>query len=260
MLKFKLLSSIAAIGSVSVLALSSITLSTNAQNTTGNLTINAGALTLYPGDTIDNNDLCAIGDVAAYTFVQDDGTDFGSALTCSADEQTVSYGTISVSASRQTVNTTINDILFEDLSGTTQNAYSVAATMGNFINGGSGRDVELGENPDTAGDESGIDVDAPIDGDAGKLFCTLNPQAVGSNLDGITPGAARAALNEAELVKGAKTTVIANATSVNIFSTGGQQVVPGRYDADGVTSKCRIPAYVDAGSYTQQISFTVTAS
>jgi hypothetical protein len=100
---------------VSVLALSSITLSTNAQNTTGNLTINAGALTLSPGDATENNDLCAIADVATYTFVQDDGTDFGSALTCSADEQTVSYGTISVTSSRQTVNTTINDILFEDL-------------------------------------------------------------------------------------------------------------------------------------------------
>ena len=260
MLKFKILSSIAAIGSISVLALSSITLGANAQNTTGNLTINAGALTLYPGDATENNDLCAIGDVAAYTFVQDDGTNFGSPLTCAASEQTVSYGTISVTATRQTVNTTINDILFEDLSGTTLNAYSVAATMGNFINGGTGRNVVLGANPDTAADETGLDADAPASADAGKLFCTLNPQAGGSNLDGITPGAARAGLNEAKLVKGAKTTVIANATSVNIFSTGGQQVVPGRYDADGVTSKCRIPAYVDAGSYTQQISFTVTAS
>jgi hypothetical protein len=260
MLKFKILSSIAAIGSISVLALSSITLTTKAQNTTGNLTINAGALTLYPGDATDNNDLCAIGDTTAYTFVQDDGTNFGSPLTCSSAEQTVSYGTISVTSSRQTVNTTINDILFEDLSGTTLNAYSVAATMGNFINGGSGRNVALGANPDAAADESGVDADAPTSADAGKLYCTLNPQAGGSNVDGITPGAARASLNEAELVKGAKTTVIANATSVNIFSTGGNQVVPGRYDADGVTSKCRIPAYVDAGSYTQQISFTVTAS
>lgn len=57
-----------------------------------------------------------------------------------------------------------------------------------------------------------------------------------------------------------KTTITSNQASVNLFSTGGLQVVPGRYDIDGVTSKCRIPAYSNNGNYTQTIYFTVVAS
>jgi hypothetical protein len=230
-----------------------------ASTTFAGLCVNTGSLTLYPGDATADNDLCATGDTGTYQFVKDDGS-LNDPVTCGTNEQTVTYQAINVSASRQTINTTINDILFEDLTGSNLNSYSVSATFGNFVNGGSGRNIALGANPDGAGDETQIDADAPGSANAGKLYCTINPQAVGSKVTGINPGSARQSGNLQKLVKGSKTTITSNSDSVNLFSTGGEQAVPGRYDIDGVTSKCRVPAYSDNGNYSQTIYFTVVAS
>ncbi|MEI6729282.1 MAG: CUB domain-containing protein, partial [bacterium] len=230
-----------------------------ASTTFAGLCVSTGSLTLYPGDSIADNDLCSSGDTGTYQFVRDDGI-LTDPITCSPAEQSLTYQAINISPNRQSINTTINDILFEDLTGSSLNAYSVSATFGNFINQGTGRNIALGANPDEKGEEGNEDIDAPTSTDSGKLYCAINPQAAGSKVTGINPGAARASNNQQKLVKGSKTTITSNQASVNLFSTGGLQVLPGRYDIDGVTSKCRIPAYSSNGNYSQTIYFTVVAS
>lgn len=227
-----------------------------AQDTTvTTLNITAGALTMYAGDATDNNDLCASLDTATYNFMQDGGTT--SSVTCSAAERTVALTGITVSSSRQSTSpATINDILCEDLTGSEDNTYSVAATIGNLVNGGAGSSITLGTNPDTAGLETALDADAPIADDAGKVFATLDPFS--GTVASIAPEAVRNATSP-DFTSGAKTTVIATATSIGVYSSGADTAAR-RFDQDGATVKYRIPAFADAAAYTGSIIFTCTAS
>lgn len=255
MSNLKLIKIVSVLGTTSILALGALGLpsahAADNATTTANLTVNTGALTMYAGDAVANNDLC-VGTNGSANFLQDNGSSL--AVTCTTAENSVNFDPLAVKSTRDSTSvTTINDILFEDLSGSTANTYSVAVTLGNLVNGtNSGEDVVLGSNPDAvATAESG---DAPSGANAGKLYCVFDPSVGGTQ--GIAPGAAASQT----LSKGTKATVISTLASNNVFNTASASVVPGRYDLDGATLQCRVPAFVTAGSYTQAITFTVTAS
>lgn len=256
MSKLKILSSVAVLGAASVFAVTGLYLpSVQAQNnadTNASLTVTAGTLNMYAGDATDNNDLC-IGTNGGASFIQDNGST--TTVTCTTAESAVAFSGLNVNSVRQsTTVATINDILFEDLSGSTNNTYAVAVTIGNLINGtNTGSDILLGSNPDVATVETTADANAPTGGDAGKLYCVFDP-SVGTT-KGITPGSA----DLATLTKGVKTTVIATNTSVAVFGSNGADIDPGRYDLDGASHYCRVPAYVTTGTYSQALSFTVSA-
>lgn len=221
--------------------------------------VDSGALTLYPGDATDNNDLCETGNISINNYFVDDNGDLSlTPSTCSPLEQGVTFSPISVSSSRQNVTTTIYDILFEDLTGSEDNTYTVNGTISNLINQNGGSNIVLGTNPDGATLETTQDPDAPTNADSGKLYCTLDPSS--GTIAAIIPTPARTQPGLNNLIQGPKTTIIDTSTSISIFNTSGNDVLAGRYDIDGVNFKCRIPAYVDQGTYKQNIVLTVIAS
>ncbi len=253
----KTLKTMLGLAAASTMALSTIVLPANAQaNTTATLDVTPGALTMYAADATDNNDLCANGSTATITVRDDAGVD--SSLACTAAEQAVNFAAVSVLSTRQTTDTILYDTLFEDLTGSEANIYNVSATFGNLINGSGGSNVVLGANPDLAGDEvSGIAY-APTGADAGKLFCYIDPATNGA-IKGIAPGAAGEAVNQALFTPASASTIIDNATASAVFGNASASVA-GRYDIDLVDYECRLPAFLDAATYTQVLSYTVAAS
>ena len=248
----KVLAGLASLVAVAGLSLVSVKA---ADTTVTTLSITAGALTMYAGDAINNNDLCASGDTATYNFMQDGGTT--SSVVCSAAERTVALTGISVTSSRQSTSpATINDILCEDLTGSEDNTYSVAATIGNLVNQGAGSSITLGSNPDSATVETSLDADAPTATDAGKVFATLDPFS--GVVASIAPESVRNATSP-DFTSGAKSTVISTATSIGVYSSGADTAAR-RFDQDGGTIKYRIPAFADAASYNGSIVFTCTAA
>jgi hypothetical protein len=241
-----ILACLTAVGSLSIV-------SVNAQDTTdANLVVTGGSLTMYAGDANDNNDLCAPADTSTRSFIQDDGTT--TSVTCGTPERSVSLSSISVLSTRQNTTTTINDVLCEDLTGSTDNNYSVAATIGNLINQGAGSDIELGVNPDGATLETAADTDAPINADAGKLYATYTP---GSAIKSIAPESART-VADVDFTPGSKTTTVNTATSIGIYSASA--TAARRFDSDTNTLKYRIPSFPNASNYVGGVTYTCTAS
>jgi hypothetical protein len=238
----KHIQTILGLASVSALSVAGLMIPVSAQDTSVvTLDITAGALTMYAADDTDNNDLCANGDSGSEDANADDGS--LTSVDCSAAERQISLTGLSVGANRQSATGTFNDILFEDLSGSQNNTYAVSATFGDFVNGSGGSDIVLGTDPDGAGS---------------NLGCTINPAA--GSLDGILPTNLESDAGFANLDAGAQTTVTDTSTAVDIFDTSSLDVLPGRYDLDGATYACDVPAFVEAGSYTQDVVFTVAAS
>lgn len=253
----KTLRTVLGFAAASTMALSTVVLPANAQaNTTATLAVTPGALTMYAADATDNNDLCANGSTATITVRDDSGVD--SSLTCTAAEQAVNFAAVSVLSTRQTTDTILYDTLFEDLTGSEDNIYNVSVTFGNLENQGTGADIVLGANPDLAGDESAGIAYAPTGGDAGKLFCYLDPATNGS-IKGIAPGAAGETVNQALFTPASASTILDNVTASDVFGNASDAVA-GRYDIDAVDYECRLPAYLDAATYTQVLSYTVAAS
>jgi hypothetical protein len=239
----KHIQTILGLASVSALSVAGLMIPVSAQDSTVTLDISAGALTMYAGDATDNNDLCENGNSDTVDFLQDDGTTLTS-VDCSSAEQTVSLTGLSVRSIRQDATTTFNDILFEDLSGTATSGYTVSAVFSDLINNGAGSDIVLGDNPDNDSE--------------GNLSCTIDPS--GGSLGAIAPASA----DTANLAVGSSTEITVDSsdvspTSADIFSTTSA-VTAGRYDIDSVNYSCRIPAFVEQGSYTQTVTFTVTTS
>lgn len=213
--------------------------------TTLNLQINAGVLTMYAGDNTDNDDICTPAD---------DGNQV-ELVTCSAAERTATLSALTVSSVRQNTTTTIHDILFEDLRGLATATYTVDAQMCNLTDGT--KTITLGSNPDNLADDT--DTDAPTtSGDEGKLFATLDPSAAGTTITVLRP---QSAIDQYQgdntlYSRGSKQTVISTGTQVTVFETT-DSVIPARAELDGATLKHRVPAFVQAGNYSCQMTFTV---
>lgn len=215
-------------------------------DTTLNLTIRAGVLTMYAGDdSADNNDLCTPADDSITV----------ESVNCSSTERSATLTALNVLSVRQNTTSTIQDVLFEDLRGLATATYSVTASMCD-LTAGIGNVITLGSNPDALADDT--DIDALAGADDGKLFATLNPSV--GDVEVLRPNSAvdQYAADATLYERGAKTSVISPSTQVTVFNTkAATNVIPARADIDGVTLKHRIPAYVTTGSYTCDMTFTV---
>jgi alpha-tubulin suppressor-like RCC1 family protein len=218
------------------------------------LAINPGSLTMYAGDSTDDNDLCGEGDTASYNYIQDDGSSVN--VTCGLAERSVGLSGVSVANTRQNTTTIINDVLCQDLTGNSNNIYSVSATVGNLVNQGGGNNINLGSNPDGSGLETNLDSDAPTSGDSGKLYATYTP---GSSVKAIAPESARNSTVDSNFTVGSKATVINTATSIGVYNTSGGTLAK-RFDSDGNTLKYRIPAFPSANSYVGGVTYTCSVS
>ncbi len=219
------------------------------------LNVAPGALNMYAGDAVDNNDLCSAGFFDTITTRDDSGVD--TLLECSEIEQSVNFASVNVLATRQTTATSIFDILFEDLTGSNDNVYNVSVTFSNIINKSSGSDLVLGSNPDSGGDESAQFSYAPSGADSGKLYCYIDPATSGS-IRGIASNAAGQPANQALFTPASASTITSTTAAAGVFGNTSPSLA-GRYDIDNVDYECRLPGYLDAGRYTQQLSFTVVA-
>ncbi len=214
-----------------------------AADTTVNFNVTAGSLTMYAGDAIGNDDICTPSDDATTVEL----------VPCSVAERSVTLSALSVASTRQVTNTTINDILFEDLRGQATSGYSVAATVSDLTASG-GKTITLGANPDGALTDA--DTDAPTLTDNGKLFATLNPSVGSIAVLGPTSAVTGGITNYSA---GAKTSVISTTTAVTVFQTTAP-VQAARSNIDGVTFKYRVPAFVQTGAYSGTITYTITPS
>jgi hypothetical protein len=213
------------------------------------LVISAGSLTMYAADATDNNDLCASGDSTAYDFIQD-GDAGTSNVTCGDTERSAAFGGLNVASVRQTATVAggLNDALFEDLSGVASGQYSVSLSVSDIVNDGAGADIQLGP---TAASDGGSPLTCTVDPSAGSV-AAIAPEATKTASDDSTPVAAWSL--------GASTVIDDIGTdSAAIFSSDAA-TVPGRYDTDGINYSCEIPAFVEQGSYTQTLTFTVSRS
>jgi hypothetical protein len=239
-----------------VLALSATSLGVSAaDNTDVTLNITSGALTIYAGDSVDNNDICTQTNIDNANVVEVNKSNVALAnVTCSLVEDDVTLGSISVASSRQTVTTSIQDIVFEDLRGSATSNYTITATVSDFVDGT--KKIELGTNPDTANGD--LDPNAPTTPFLNTLFAVLDPSA--GIKEAIRPGSAISA-GVADLSVGSLTTVVkdtsdASPSVVTLLNTTAP-VITGRYDLDATAFKLRVPAFVEAGSYSGAITLTI---
>jgi hypothetical protein len=219
--------------------------------TCATLDVSSGALNLFPADGNDNNDMCLIGNTDSFNFTQDNKSEL--AVTCSGLENSVMFSSLSVRPFRQNTVTILNDILFEDLTGSGSQIYSLSATFGNLINQGGGKNINLGTNPDLVGDESVANIEAPSGVEAGLLYCSIDPST--GNIEGIKPNNA----DGGSFSVGSRSTITNNITAAELYFSNSP-VRPGRYDMDNVDYICRIPAYPSSGTYSQEIIITIAAS
>ena len=147
-------------------------------------------------------------------------------------------------------------MLCQDLTGSSNNIYSVSATVGNLVNQGGGNNINLGSNPDGSGLETNLDSDAPTSGDNGKLYATYTP---GYSVKAIAPESARNSTVDSDFTVGSKATVINTATSIGVYNTSGGTLAK-RFDSDGNTLKYRIPAFPSANSYVGGVTYTCSVS
>lgn len=204
----------------------------NAQtaNTTVNLTINAGVATLYAGDAVDNDDIC--------TPAND--TQVIETITCSAAERTVTLDAKSVLNIRQETNTIVNDIVLDDLRGLALADYTVTATMCDLV----------------GNQTSPVTYPLGYTGDGNSALFARTNASVGT-VAALKPASTVTAYNANNWTKGSNTTVTDTTTSISVFATN-TDVVPGRYEIDAVGIGFELPAYIAVGSYTCNMTYTLT--
>jgi len=251
------------IGFASLAIVASIaTIGVGAADTTNvSLDITGGQLTVYAGDdngttnpaspNAANHDICTPANITGSTVV-DTTVSGGSAssVTCSTNENSLLLTGLTVASSRQSATARLDDVVFEDLRGLATSSYTITATVSDFT-AGVGKDITLGQNPDTV--TSDADADAPTLTDANKLFAAVN--ASGGTLT-VLRDATAITEGVTNYTKGSNTTVVSSATPVTLLSTTAA-VRPGRVALDGTTVKLRVPALVQAGSYTGTITQTI---
>lgn len=116
--------------------------------TSSSVCITPGPITLYPGDSINNNDICSNDDIAAtnanptFPVVQE-------GILCNSTENSISLGSISTLGIRQNPTSVLNDVLFDDLRGQGVSGYTITAEISNLVDYNNASNIiELGANPD----------------------------------------------------------------------------------------------------------------
>jgi hypothetical protein len=122
----------------------------SSQTTFSSVCITGGVVTLYPGDSNPNNDICSNTDIST-TIAFPVSPVIVEGVVCNGVENQISLGAISTSSIRQNPQTTISDILFDDLRGLSSSGYTVTTEVSNFVdNGNNGNVIVLGSNSDGA--------------------------------------------------------------------------------------------------------------
>ncbi len=238
--------SLATIATVSTIGVSA------ADTTNVSLEVTGGQLTIYAGDATDNNDICTPTNITNGDTV-DTSTSGGAAasVVCSSADNSLSLTGLTVASSRQSATANVEDVVFEDLRGLATANYTITATVSDFVVPSTSKAITLGTNADAV--TSDTDADAPTLGDANKIFAALN--ASGGTLS-VLRDATTIAEGVTNYQKGSNTTVVNTTSPVTLLSTTAA-VRPGRVDLDGTTFKLRVPALVQAGSYTGTITQTI---
>jgi alpha-tubulin suppressor-like RCC1 family protein len=118
--------------------------------TFSSICIDSGAVSLYPGDSNQDSDICSNDDIN--TTTNNPGSPvLREGVTCNASENSASLGSISTSPIRQNPYKTLYDVLFDDLRGQETSNYTVTAEISNFVdNNNNSNVISLGSNPDAA--------------------------------------------------------------------------------------------------------------
>jgi alpha-tubulin suppressor-like RCC1 family protein len=214
---------------------------TNA-DTTVCLEIQAGVSALYAGDDTDNDDICTPGDD---TFTVE-------SIACDVTERSSTLAAKSVLNVRQETNSVVNDIVIEDLRGLQAAQYDVDVNMCNLVGDqASPENYPLGYQGDLANPDPDPLVDglfARVDADTNGAIEALKPQST----VGLYTGG-----ENTNWSKGADTTVRTTATAIGVYNTTAD-VTPGRYDIDAVDFGFQLPAFIEVGNYTCDVTFTLT--
>jgi hypothetical protein len=201
-------------------------------NTSVCLEINAGVATLYAGDKNDNDDICTQGD---------DGFNVDG-VNCTIDERSVDLSPATVLNVRQESTALVYDIVLDDLRGLAAAQYTVDVTMCDLV-----------------GDQT-VPVTYALgytgDGNA-ALFARSDADTAGV-IEALKPGTTVTAYatEGGNWDKGADTQVTDTATAISVYSTTAD-VTPGRYDIDSVEIGFELPAYIEVGGYTCDITYTL---
>jgi alpha-tubulin suppressor-like RCC1 family protein len=215
------------------------------------LCLSGGSLSLYAGDSTDNNDICSSTDITNSTVVETNSTGSSSTfLTCSQSERNIQFTNLEVTSSRQSSYAVINDVVFQDLRGLNNSNYSVTANISNFTSGNNS--IVLGSNPD--GVTIDTDPDAPTGNDANKLFVVVNCSVGETNIIRDTEAMASGTSN---YVLGSKSVLLSTTQTANILSTTAP-VPLGRIDVDNCSLKIRVPGNVTSGNYTSTLTQTIS--
>jgi hypothetical protein len=214
------------------------------------LDVTAGALTIYAGDNSNNNDVCTKTDIATTAIISVNSSNQAeSMLTCSDQEDSAVFNSLSVTSTRQNTITVIDDIIFEDLRGLASSSYTLTANVSHLTSNTS--TISLGSNPDNATND--LDPNAPVGLDIGKIFVVIDPSA--GAIHPLRPGTAIA-----EGISQYTTGTLVSALDPNQVTTllsTSSPVSPGRIDLDGVVLKYRIPAFPVQQTYTSVMTITV---
>jgi hypothetical protein len=125
-------------------------LGSNSAISYSSICIASGAITIYPGDSNPNNDICSNINIT-YTIDNPASPIIQEGVTCNPSENSISLGAVDTKSIRQHPFTFVNDVIFEDLRGVASSSYTVTAEVSNFVDiGNSLNIITLGANPDGA--------------------------------------------------------------------------------------------------------------
>ena len=203
-------------------------------NTSVCLSITGGVATIYAGDATDNDDICTPAD---------DGNTLET-VACDLSERSVDLAAATVLNVRQETTTLVDDIVIDDLRGLQAAQYTVDVSMCNLV-GDQATPVTyaLGY----TGDGAATGLYARSDADTSGTIQALKPATTVTAYDSQT----------ANWSKGSDTQVTDTVTTISVYSTTAD-VTPGRYDIDDVEIGFELPSYIEIGSYTCDITYTLT--
>jgi hypothetical protein len=204
-------------------------------NTSVCVTVNAGVATMYAGDDIDNDDICTPGDDA--TTIE--------SVACDVTERSSTLEAKTVLNVRQETNSVVHDIILEDLRGLQLAQYDIDVSMCDLVGDQTTpQTYPLGY----TGDGTGTGLYARVDADTNGVISALKPQ---STTNAYTGG------ENTNWSKGSDTSVTDTTTQIAVYNTTAD-VTPGRYEIDDVDFGFELPAYIEIGNYTCDVTWTLT--
>ncbi|MBC7471810.1 MAG: hypothetical protein H7196_00890 [candidate division SR1 bacterium] len=235
---------------VGLIATTALVLPAKAQSTTNaSLQVNGGVISIYAGDTVQDNDICSPSDISAGTVVE--------GVTCNTTENSIALPSIGIKSTRQNPYTNLNDIIVDDLRGQATSLYTVTAEFNDFVdNVDNTKMVQLGSNPDAAtGLDLGLVTSISISGNVHSATVTTGGTGYSNYpVVNITGGAGSGATATATVASG----VI---TGINITNPGsGYTSIPTIIISDSTGTGATATAVLTSGGtgYTSAPTIAIT--